>query len=75
MSHGAGKGTGNVHPSGLELSAALRCRCWQLGPAVSQVDPPGSYPLLQPAGVVQLRSITSENPVRKGVDTKNASGS
>lgn len=31
--------------------------------------------MLQPAGVVQLRSITSENPVRKSVDRKNVSGS
>ncbi|KAK4825748.1 hypothetical protein QYF61_002187 [Mycteria americana] len=51
-------------------STGLQLRCWQLGPALSQVDPPGSYPMLQPAGVVQLRIITSENPARKSVDRK-----
>lgn len=75
MSHGAIEGTGKVHPSRLKLSAALGCRCWQLGPAVNQVDPPGSYPMLQPAGVVSLRSVTSENPMSRSIDTKNVSGS
>lgn len=62
---GAGGGMGKVHPSRLKLPAALRCRCWQLEPAVIQVDSPGSYPVLQPVAGVQLRSITSENPVSK----------
>lgn len=66
---------GNVHPSEVKLSTSLRCSCRQLGPTVSQVDPPGSYPVLQPVVIVQLGNFMSENPVGKSVDRKNVRGS